>query len=111
MVALYTHVQIELVSQSGEVEHMSLDIVPEQQADFYAGFLGENTPLGRTLLGRRAGEVAPYRVADYRQARILSVSASSREAAKEASEKRKATKQEATRQIERTNAMIFASTV
>ncbi len=63
IVALGTHVEVELSTVEGDVERLAFDIVPGTAADFATGFLGASTPLarhhgparrhGRALYGRR----------------------------------------------------------
>lgn len=95
LVALGTHVEIELRSETGDTERLAFDIVPDAAADFAAGFLAAGTPLARAILGRPAGAVVPYRQADIVEARILSVRPSQRLADAAAAEARKAATQEA----------------
>ena len=49
------HVELELSDNSGVVDRLSVDIVSDRSADFKAGFLGESTPLARTILDQPAG--------------------------------------------------------
>jgi hypothetical protein len=72
-VAIGTHVDVELVTAPGAAEQMAFDVVPENRADFDAGFLGAGTPLARAILGHPAGSRLPYRVADIVEVRILAV--------------------------------------
>jgi Transcription elongation factor, GreA/GreB, C-term len=74
-----THVEIELIYGSGERENLSFDLVAEAQADYYAGFLSESTPLAQAILGRRAGMTIPYQAGDARAIRILAISFSTRQ--------------------------------
>ncbi len=107
----YTHVTLEMIDSQGGVETLEFNIVPDKQADFYSGFLGETTSLAQAIFGKPAGVQVPYRQGDVVCVKILSVtSRSSASQATRASEKRQAKAQEAQEQIERTNAMIFAST-
>ncbi|MBN2550807.1 MAG: GreA/GreB family elongation factor [Anaerolineales bacterium] len=111
VVDLNTHVEIELVNQAGESEHLAFDLVSDDRADFYSGLLGVSTPLAQAILGQTAGSLAPYHAADIRQVRILAVTAISQAASSEPAMRRQEAVQEALKQVERTNAMIFASTV
>lgn len=95
LVALGTHVEIELRSETGDAERLAFDIVPDAAADFAAGFLAAGAPLARAILGRPAGAVVSYRQADIVEARILSVRPSQRLADEAAAEARKAATQEA----------------
>ena len=102
-------VDIELVDSSGEIERRQFTIVAEKQADFRAGLLGENSPLGHALLGRRAGDVFPYRVGDLQEVRILRVAKPSGPISGESADKRRATVQEAANQSEIISQLIFAT--
>ena len=103
------HVEVELVDIAGESERREFTIVAEKQADFRAGLLGENSPLGRALLGRRAGEVIPYIVGDLQEVCILAVAKVSEPISGESAEKRRATVQEAANQSEIISQLIFAT--
>lgn len=111
VVDLYTHVEIELIDQAGQAERLGFDLVPDGQADFYSGLLGLSTPLAQAILGQPAGSLALYQAADIRQVRILAVTSLSQAASSEAATRRQEAVQEALKQVERTNAMIFASTI
>jgi len=104
-----THVTIELIERSGESERLELDIVPDQQADFGHGFLGEGTQLGKALLGKEAGGVYPYIVGDLVKVRILSVQPSETQPPEDIASRRQAVLQKAINESDRVNAMIFAS--
>jgi hypothetical protein len=73
-----SHVEVELVAESSQRECLAFDIVPDAEADFERGFLGEGTPLARAILEGRAGDVVPYQMGDITQVRILSVRAGTR---------------------------------
>jgi len=105
------HVEIELVSDDDTAEQMVLDIVPDKQADFAAGFLGIGTPLGRALLGQRAGATVPYVVADMVAVRILSVTRSRRAPAPDIATARDAAIQEAVSKAHLEDAVRLALTV
>ena len=55
LVALGTHVEVELIDESGASEHLAFDLVPDEQADFANGFLGAGTPLAQAIWGRTRG--------------------------------------------------------
>lgn len=75
-VAIGTHVEIELLTASGECEALEVDIVPDEDADFAAGFLGAGTPLAKAIVGQYAVSRVPYRKADFEEVRILAVTPS-----------------------------------
>lgn len=72
-VEIGTNVELELIGQSGETERLNLTLMPDEQADFQAGFLGVGTPLAQAILSRQAGEILPYIMGDLRQVHILTV--------------------------------------
>jgi hypothetical protein len=72
-VSLGTHVEVELITASGESEPLAFDLVADSQANFGAGFLGESTPLARAIAGQVAGSRVPYRAADIVEVKIVSV--------------------------------------
>ena len=110
-VAVETRVTVELVSATETVEHLSLVIVPDKKADYYAGFLGESTVLAKAILGHAAGEEIPYPVGNYQKVRIVLITGIHEDELAGAAEKRQAEVREAIRQSERTSAMIFSTTV
>ena len=108
-ILLGCHVEVDLVDITGESERREFTIVAEKKADFRAGLLGETSPLGHALLGRRVGEVIPYAVGDLREVRILAVVKVSEPISGESAEKRRATVQEAANQSEIISQLIFAT--
>jgi hypothetical protein len=100
LVALGTHVEVELSTVEGDAERLAFDIVPDEAADFAAGFLGASTPLARAIMGRPAGTIVPYVAGDIIRATILSVRLSERAADTDAAAVRDAATREA---VERAN--------
>lgn len=111
LVALGTHVEIELISQASEEERLAFDIVPDAAADFATGFLAASTPLAQAIMGRPAGAVVPYRQADIVEVRILSVRLSQRPADETAAEAREAATQEAVTRAKTDELVQLALTV
>jgi len=108
-ILLGTHVIVELVDSTGEIERREFTIVAEKQADFRAGLLSENTPLSRAILGRRAGERIPYEVGELQEVRILAVTKINDPINGEYAEKRRAIVREAENQSEIISQLIFAT--
>ena len=106
-----THVQVELVDEGGNTEHLAFDVVPDAQADFAHGFLGIGTPLAQAILGQTAGSAVPYRVGDMVQARILSVTLDVHTPATDIEAKRQAVLRQAIAQAEQVSDMAFALAV
>jgi transcription elongation GreA/GreB family factor len=94
LVALGTRVEIEMISELGDSERLTFDLVPDRAADFTAGFLGASTPLARAIMGHPVGSVVPYRIGDMTEVHILAVALSERRAAEDAAEVRHAVTQE-----------------
>jgi len=105
------HVEIELLARSGERERLDFDLVPDEQADYQAGFLGVSAPLALAILGERAGITIPYFTEELQGVRILSITATTRQAASDTAARREAAIQDAVAQIEFTNAVLFAASV
>ncbi len=95
IVALGTEVEVELISRDGDAERLTFDIVPEQAADFDAGFLAVTTPLARAIVGRSAGAQVAYRMGDVVRVKVLSVRRSRRRAEHGAAAERDAATREA----------------
>ncbi len=110
-VALRMHVEVELIGESGEEERLTLDIVPDAEADFSAGFLGISTPLSRAMLGRQAGSVVPYRAGDIREVRILSVAAGERPSSEDVAASREAILQKAVTKSDMADTVRYALSV
>jgi hypothetical protein len=110
-VTLGSHVEVELVGESGERETMAFDLVPDDEADLSSGFLGLGTPLAQAVLGRPAGSLVPYRVGDIREVRILSVAAGKYAPGDDAVANRQAVIQKAISQSDLADAVRFALTV
>lgn len=95
LVALGTHVTVELIDRDGNAEEMEFDLAPEAGADLESGFLGANTPLARAIMGRPAGASVPYRMGDLEEVRIVAVERSRRTADPSAAAAREAAAKEA----------------
>jgi hypothetical protein len=102
-------VRVELVSRSGKTEALAFTIVPDEQADFSAGFLGVGTLLARAILGQTVGSQVPYPLADLSEVRIVAASASTQTPADETASRREAVLREAAEKSEFTSAQIYAT--
>ena len=102
------HVAIAFLLEGGE-ERLEFDIVPDEQADFQRGFLGEGTPLARAIAGQPVGVEVPYQQADIHAVRILEVSPARSAPPKDVKARREETLRKAVDASDRANAMIFAS--
>ncbi len=111
LVAIGTHVEVELIDESGAGELLAVDIVPDSQADFASGFLGVGTLLARAILGQPAGSVVPYKVGDILQVRILKVAPKVSAPPADVEAKRQAVIQKAIVQSELVSDMAFALAV
>lgn len=105
------HVELELKYLDGGTEQLSLDVVSENEADFDNGFLGENTPLAKAILGKSAGVVLPYEIGDIVQIRILSISPELHAQPKDLSQRREETTRQAVQDSDLTSTIIYASSM
>ena len=105
-----TSVTVELVSESGEREPVSFQIVPDRLADLKNGFLGEGTPLAKTLSGCSAGELVPYRMGDICAVQVVSVTPAQSAPDPGVAARRAETIRKAVKQSEITNAINLATT-
>jgi len=110
-VDLNTQVEIEMTYTSGEQQVMNFDLVTDDQADFYAGFLGVSTPLAQAILGQRPGTSVPYPVGDVTEVKILSISPSSRQAPSDKTAQRERVIRQAVAESELKNRIAVATTV
>ena len=104
-------VTVKLFSRSGDYERLEFDIVPDEHADYQAGFLGVGTPLAQAMLGEKVGITVPYFTDELMAVEILSVHESTRISDPDAAVKRDAAVKNAKDQIEFTNAVLFAASV
>ena len=105
-------VQVEISYAPGaevEKERLEFVIVPDELADFTAGFLGQGTPLAQAVLGEPAGRVVPYFTGDALSVTILAISRTGKTASQETATRRQERYRQAVEQADRTSAMIFAS--
>jgi hypothetical protein len=110
LVALGTRVEVELLTAEGDSEQLACDIVPDDAADFAAGFLGASTPLARAITGRPVGSRLPYRAGDIVEVRILSVARSERRADTGAAAERDAATRDAVNRAEAEDTIRLALT-
>jgi hypothetical protein len=110
-VAVGTHVEVELIDEAGVNERLEFDLVPDEQADFANGFLGESTPLAQAILGQTAGSVVAYRVGDVAKVSVLSVALEGRLPVEDVAAKRQAVIQQVVAESERISDMVFALAV
>jgi hypothetical protein len=98
------------VDYSDGQEQLRFVIVPDEQADFARGFLGEGTPLAQAIIGHAAGERLPYQAGDARSVYILAIEpAPETTPAEDVAARREEKMRQAVEQAQRTDAMIFAS--
>jgi transcription elongation GreA/GreB family factor len=69
-VAIGTHVEVELIDETGAREALAFDVAPDEQADFANGFLGAGTPLAQAIWGKGQDDVVAYRLGDVVSVRI-----------------------------------------
>jgi hypothetical protein len=110
-VAVGTHVEVELIDEAGERERLVFDLVPDKQADFANGFLGEGTPLAQAILGQVAGNVVAYRVDDVVKVGILTVTPDARVPVDDVAAKRQVVIQQVVAESDRISDMVFALAV
>ncbi len=102
-------VKVILRDWQAKEEHLEVLIVPDEAADYAHGFLGQNTPLAKALLGEKAGTVIPYLKDDIYSIEILSVTRSDTPPPKDAALKRQAALKQVQREVQDANAIVFAS--
>lgn len=105
------HVELELKYETSEVERLSLDVVADKAADFEKGFLGENTPLAKAIIGKQAGAVVAYKAGDIVEVRIISVSATQNGQPTDLSERREEATRKAIRHADHTSLTIYATSM
>jgi hypothetical protein len=88
---------------------LEFDIVPDKMADFTHGYLGQSTPLALAILDQPAGTLLPYITEDTLQVRIISVEAAHSLPKGDSASPRQEAMRKVKEQVERTNAILFAS--
>ncbi len=102
-------VVIELADRAGNTERKKIVIVDDKAADFSHGYLSENTPIAKALLGEKAGTTIPYLKDDILSIQILSVAQPKSKPPEDAAEKREAMMKKTIREVQDMNAIVFAS--
>jgi len=110
-VVVGTHVEVELIDEAGAREHLVFDLVPDKQADFANGFLGESTPLAQAILGQTAGSVVAYRMGVVVKVSILTVMPEARVPVEDVAAKRQAVIEQVVAESNRISDMVFALAV
>jgi hypothetical protein len=108
-IAVGCEVEVELVDRAGNKERLKVIIVEDKSADFSQGYLSENTPLAKALLGEKAGTAIPYLKDDILSIQILTVTKPTSKPPEDAAEKRDAMMKKTIREVQDTNAIVFAS--
>ncbi len=111
IVALGTHVEVELIAKDGGSERLTFDPVLDEQADFVNGFLGVGTPLAQAIWNKGAGEIVPYQWGDVVSVLIVSVTVAERVQEEDVAAKRQAVIQKAVAESDRISDMVFALAV
>ena len=107
-VTVGTHVEVELIDEAGARERLAFDLVPDKQADFANGFLGEGTPLALAILGQTTGSVVAYQVGDVVKVSILTVTPKARAPVEDVAAKRQAVIEQVVAESNRISDMVFA---
>ena len=102
-------VEVLLTARDGQKERFTVIIVPDEDADFKHGLLGENTPIAKALMGEKSGHVIPYLRDDILSIEVLSVRKPADLPKTDIAKQRKAQYLRSKREVEDTNAMVFAS--
>lgn len=106
-----TQVEIGFSYIDGEHQRLTFVLVPDEQADFYDGFLGLNTPLAKAILGHEAGSTIEYRVGDVSEVQILSVKPTTRQASSDRAAEREQVIRKAVAESELKNRIAIATSV
>jgi hypothetical protein len=72
-IVIGSQVSVELVDDRGDAENLSITIVPDEEANFVEGRIGEGTPFAKALLGHKAGDVVSYAREGIRSLKIVRV--------------------------------------
>ncbi len=108
-ISIGCRVELNLIDREGKKDFLSIDIVPDEAADFSKGFLAASTPLCKALMGEKAGTTIPYLKDDIYAIEVLSVSPSTIKPDENALKKRQAKLRKTIQEVEHTSAVVFAS--
>jgi hypothetical protein len=102
-------VVVDLVNEDGSSERLAFQIVPNELADFLQGYLGEDTPLGKAILGHKAGDRVEYQVEDIVEVRIVGAELADTGPDESVPERRLESLRKALKQTELANMIAFAA--
>ena len=102
-------VVVDLIDQQGAGERLAFQIVPDELADFLQGYLGEGTPLGRAIIGRKVGERIEYLADDIVAVQIVGAELANTGPDDSVPERRLESLRKALRQTELANMIAFAA--
>ena len=108
IVTMGSRVSLELVENNGDCDPMTVELVADSAADMAHDLLGEGTPLARAILGRKAGDVVPYKVGEMKEVRVLAIAPGQAEA-DDLSERRTATRAKMIKDADKTSRLIFST--
>lgn len=103
------HVVVELIDDQGAHERLEFDLVPDTFADFDNGLLGVQTPLGKVILGKRAGALVSYHMGEVQQVRVIAIGPARFSHPATSEDRRQTLLKEARTAVERTTAEMFAA--
>ncbi len=110
VVSVGARIQLELIEQRGGQERLTVELVVDSAADMANNLLGEGTPLARAILGRKAGDVVPYKVGEMKEVCILSIEPG-QITVDDLSERRTAARDKMIKDADKTSRLIFGSAV
>jgi hypothetical protein len=103
-------VEVDFIDAGDQHEGLSFHLVPDAQADFKNGFLGEGTPLARAILGQAAGDRVVYQADEIVAVEIRSIHPSQADQLRSnTASQRQESVRKAAEQSELTNTILFAS--
>jgi hypothetical protein len=106
-----SQVEIEFSYIDGEHQRLTFVLVPDEQADFYDGFLGLNTPLAKAILGHEVGSTIEYRAGDVNEVQILSVKPTTQQVSTDRAAQREQVIRRAVAESELKNRIAIATSV
>ena len=107
-VTLGAQVQLALIDLRDGSDSLTVQIVADSAADMANNLLGEGTPLGRAIMGRRAGDVLPYKVGELKEVHVLAVEPGQAQS-DDLSQRRAATREKMIKDADKTSRLIFGS--
>ena len=108
VVTMGSRVSLDLVDKGGGHDLMTVELVANSAADMANNLLGAGTPLARAILGRKVGEVVPYKIGEMKEVQVLAIEPG-QATVDDLSARRTAAREKMIKDADKTSRLIFGS--